>query len=63
MYPEKSEEVMTQRVLKWGCCIKVLFVLATIGYTISVVNIVIQTLTCNSEDDGGFFNDDCYYKS
>ena len=30
-YPKKSDDVKTKRVLKWGCCIKVLFVLATIG--------------------------------
>ena len=54
---------MTYRVLKWACCIKVLFVLASISFAISVVNIASQTLTCNSDAQGGFYNDDCYYKT
>ena len=46
-YPEKDEPTKAARVIRFSCCVKVLFWLASIGYVLAFVGLVSQQINCN----------------
>ena len=62
-YPEKPKHIQTHRVQKWARCIKVILVLVSTSYGSSLTIIMNQTLSCNTDANGNFFNRECIYKN